>query len=72
MPCAEATWAVLPPMLTSEPPRDDNPLLAPDLPRLIVTPHSAWGSREARQRIVAQLAENATALFAGSPLRQVN
>mgnify|MGYP002716868027 CR=1 FL=1 len=59
-------------VLTSEPPRDDNPLLAPDLPRLIVTPHSAWGSREARQRIVAQLAENATAFFAGSPLRQVN
>ncbi len=59
-------------VLTSEPPRDDNPLLAPDLPRLIITPHSAWGSREARQRIVGQLAENATAFFAGSPLRQVN
>ena len=59
-------------VLTSEPPRDDNPLLAPDLPRLIITPHSAWGSREARQRIVVQLAENATAFFAGTPLRQVN
>ncbi|MCF7203819.1 2-hydroxyacid dehydrogenase [Pseudomonas oligotrophica] len=58
-------------VLTSEPPRDDNPLLAADVPRLIVTPHSAWGSREARQRIVAQLAENAQAFFAGTPLRQV-
>ncbi|EXF45862.1 glycerate dehydrogenase [Pseudomonas sp. BAY1663] len=59
-------------MLTSEPPRDDNPLLAPGLPRLIVTPHSAWGSREARQRIVGQLTENAKAFFVGAPTRQVN
>ena len=59
-------------VLTSEPPSDDNPLLDPSLPRLIITPHSAWGSREARQRIVGQLAENATAFFAGAPIRQVN
>ncbi|HAV86581.1 MAG TPA: glycerate dehydrogenase, partial [Pseudomonas sp.] len=58
-------------VLTSEPPQDDNPLLAADIPRLIVTPHSAWGSREARQRIVEQMAENAAAFFAGTPLRQV-
>ncbi|MCW3149907.1 2-hydroxyacid dehydrogenase [Stutzerimonas stutzeri] len=58
-------------VLTSEPPRDDNPLLAPDVPRLIVTPHSAWGSREARQRIIGQLAENAAAFFARTPLRRV-
>ncbi len=59
-------------VLTSEPPSDDNPLLAADVPRLIVTPHSAWGSREARQRIVGQLAVNATAFAAGTPTRQVN
>ena len=59
-------------VLTQEPPRDGNPLLANDIPRLIVTPHSAWGSREARQRIVGQLAENATAFLAGQPKRQVN
>jgi glycerate dehydrogenase len=59
-------------VLTSEPPSSDNPLLAADVPRLIVTPHSAWGSREARQRIVGQLSENATAFFAGEPVRQVN
>lgn len=58
-------------VLTSEPPSHDNPLLAPDIPRLIVTPHSAWGSREARQRIIAQLSENAAAFFAGTPLRRV-
>ncbi len=59
-------------VLTSEPPSYDNPLLAADVPRLIVTPHSAWGSREARQRIVGQMSENAGAFFAGAPKRLVN
>lgn len=58
-------------VLISEPPSNDNPLLAADVPRLIVTPHSAWGSREARQRIVGQMVENAEAFFAGTPKRQV-
>ena len=45
-------------VLTEEPPRNGNPLLAEDIPNLVVTPHSAWASREARQRIVAITAEN--------------
>ncbi|MEO4046255.1 2-hydroxyacid dehydrogenase [Pseudomonas sp. CAU 1711] len=59
-------------VLSEEPPRHGNPLLAPDIPRLILTPHNAWGSREARQRIVGQLAENASAYFAGAAMRVVN
>jgi glycerate dehydrogenase len=59
-------------VLTQEPPTEGNPLLAADIPRLIVTPHSAWGSREARQRIVIQLMENAQAFFEGSARRLVN
>lgn len=59
-------------VLSIEPPKAGNPLLADDIPRLIVTPHNAWGSREARQRIVGQVAENAAAFFAGQPRRQVN
>jgi glycerate dehydrogenase len=59
-------------VLTQEPPQDDNPLLAADIPRLIITPHSAWGSREARQRIVAQISENALAFFNGAAIRVVN
>ncbi len=58
-------------VLSQEPPTAGNPLLDPELPRLIVTPHSAWGSREARQRIVVQLAENAEAYFSGAPRRVV-
>jgi len=45
-------------VLTEEPPRNGNPLLADDIPNLIVTPHSAWASREARQRIVNITANN--------------
>ena len=43
-----------------------------DIPRLIITPHSAWGSREARQRIVGQLSENALAFFNGALMRVVS
>ncbi|MDG9924327.1 MULTISPECIES: 2-hydroxyacid dehydrogenase [unclassified Pseudomonas] len=59
-------------VLSEEPPRNGNPLLAPDIPRLIITPHNAWGSREARQRIVGQLSENVRAFFAGAPIRVVS
>jgi len=45
-------------VLTEEPPRNGNPLLADDIPNLILTPHSAWASREARQRIVEITAQN--------------
>jgi len=45
-------------VLTEEPPRNGNPLLAGDIPNLIITPHSAWASQEARQRIVDITAQN--------------
>ena len=59
-------------VLTVEPPKEGNVLLDPHLPNLIVTPHSAWGSVDARQRIVKQMVENAEAFKAGQPIRQVN
>lgn len=59
-------------VLTVEPPINGNPLLAADIPRLIVTPHSAWGAVEARQRIVDQLSENASAFLSGTPRRVVS
>ena len=58
-------------VLSLEPPVDGNPLLAADIPNLIVTPHSAWGSREARQRLVGQLAQNIQGFFGGEPVRVV-
>ncbi|MBC3364669.1 2-hydroxyacid dehydrogenase [Pseudomonas sp. SWRI154] len=59
-------------VLSVEPPTQGNPLLAGDIPRLIVTPHNAWGSREARQRIVGQLTENAQGFFSGTARRVVS
>ena len=54
-------------VLTQEPPRDGNPLLADDIPNLIVTPHSAWGSQAARQRLVEQVADHIAGFLAGRP-----
>jgi glycerate dehydrogenase len=46
-------------VLPQEPPVDGNPLLAGDIPNLIVTPHVAWAAREARQRCLDEMAANA-------------
>lgn len=45
-------------VLSEEPPVTPNPLLAPDLPNLVITPHCAWASREARQRLIDKTALN--------------
>jgi glycerate dehydrogenase len=45
-------------VLEQEPPVHGNPLLAGDIPNLIVTPHVAWAAREARQRCLDELAAN--------------
>lgn len=54
-------------VLTEEPPKKGNPLLDSSIPNLIVTPHSAWASREARQRIVQMTVNNIDAFLAGKP-----
>lgn len=59
-------------VLSREPPPADHPLLAPDLPNLIVTPHVAWASREARQRLVDEIAANLRAFSAGRPRNRVD
>jgi glycerate dehydrogenase len=45
-------------VLPQEPPTDGEPLLEPDIPNLIVTPHIAWAAREARQRCIDEMAAN--------------
>ncbi len=59
-------------VLSEEPPPPDHPLMANDIPNLIVTPHNAWASREARQSAVDQLAELIRAFAKGEALNKVN
>jgi glycerate dehydrogenase len=58
-------------VLAQEPPPADDPLVAADLPNLIVTPHIAWAAREARQRTVAELAANVAAFLRGEDRNRV-
>ena len=57
-------------VLSSEPPAADNPLLA--APNCLITPHIAWGAKEARQRIMSTAAENLARFIAGAPQNVVN
>lgn len=45
-------------VLEIEPPPIDHPLLANGVPNLIITPHIAWASVEARQRVIEHVANN--------------
>ena len=58
-------------VLPVEPPPTDDPLLAPDIPNLIITPHIAWAAREARQRVIDQIAEDIESFYAGGDLRRI-
>lgn len=59
-------------VLDQEPPPVDHPLLDPDIPNLIVTPHSAWASRGARQRMLEALAANIESFKACETRGRVN
>jgi glycerate dehydrogenase len=54
-------------VLSEEPPKNGNILLDLDLPNLIVTPHIAWASDPAQQRLAEQLIGNLEAFAAGQP-----
>ena len=54
-------------VLTQEPPRNGNPLLKSRLPNLIVTPHIAWASQEAANRLFDILVDNINRFVAGNP-----
>ena len=58
-------------VLTEEPPRGGNPLLNARLPNLIVTPHTAWASREALDRLFDILLENINAFVKGEAQNRV-
>ena len=52
-------------VLCDEPPREDNPLLS--APNAYITPHIAWATFEARQRLMDIAVSNVKAFIEGSP-----
>ncbi|KAA0990940.1 D-2-hydroxyacid dehydrogenase [Dyadobacter aurulentus] len=57
-------------VLSAEPPRADNPLLA--APNCVITPHVAWATFEARKRLMQLAAENLEAFIKGNPVNEVS
>lgn len=56
-------------VLTEEPPKADNPLLGQ--PNAFITPHIAWASTEARQRLLQVAIGNVSAFVSGTPRNTV-
>jgi glycerate dehydrogenase len=50
-------------VLSTEPPGQGNPLLDPDLPNIIVTPHVAWAGHRAQQTLADRLMDNIEGFF---------
>jgi glycerate dehydrogenase len=57
-------------VLSLEPPEPSNPLL--HAPNCVITPHIAWATRSARERLIEAAAANAAAILAGAPKNVVN
>jgi len=57
-------------VLETEPAAADDPLIA--APNCFITPHIAWATREARQRLMNTVVDNLKAFVAGEPVNVVN
>lgn len=57
-------------VLSVEPPNPDNPL--PTAPNVLLTPHIAWATAEARQKIIDITGANVRAFIEGKPINVVN
>ena len=58
-------------VVTTEPPAKNSRLLKFQHPNLVITPHSAWASRESRQRIVDIMQANLESFIEGAPINRV-
>ncbi len=55
-------------VISEEPPSPDHPIIAAarTLDNLLVTPHTAWSARQARKRLLSEVAENISTFLAGT------
>ena len=58
-------------VLEQEPPPADHPLLTANLPNLIITPHVAWASRQAQQKLADDIIANIAAFYRGEARNRV-
>lgn len=58
-------------VLAVEPPPADHPLLAEGIPNLLITPHTAWSTLEARIRLVEGITANIRAFKDGQSLNRI-
>lgn len=58
-------------VLSVEPPPEDHPLLADDIPNLIITPHNAWASTTARQACIDQVTAVIKSFQRGQPVNRL-
>lgn len=56
-------------VLKQEPPPPDHPLIGH--PRILVTPHMAWGTEEVRKRLISEISENYAAFLRGERRNRV-
>lgn len=57
-------------VLSTEPPKADNPLLS--APNCVITPHVAWATFEARKRLLQMVADNLASFVNGKPVNVVS
>lgn len=56
-------------VLTAEPPMPDNPLFSAK--NCLITPHIAWATKEARNRLMEEVIGNLTAFMIGKPINVI-
>jgi glycerate dehydrogenase len=57
-------------VVSIEPIQEDNPLLTAK--NVLITPHVAWATKEARQRLMRTVTENIRAFLEDAPINLVN
>jgi glycerate dehydrogenase len=60
-------------VISKEPPPADHPMIlaAKELDNLMVTPHTAWSAREARERLLREIEENIAAFLRGEDRNRI-